>query len=389
MRLLIKKSTALALAICFTGPLLLNACQAKPPAASSIASSNADYEKAIDLLYNAATRFEYPKAIEHLEAALAAMPDNAETQLYLIYAYLKRSNFEAASAQAGALKNNLGVLSKNQRLWFEALYAKINDQSENEARAWEKVVAAHPQDRWAWYELSSVQSVMEDYAGAAISAEKALQVEPDASKWEASWIYYLLSKAYYRSGQVEKGIEAAQRGKDNKTTWRSTYFRQSLAELKSGKKTDHEGIVADYIEVSSQEGRNNLTYTYANVALFYHELGDLKNAELYAQKSYNREPEAYPSWALGFAQADNGKADEALALLTKAAEASPNNNYVHAAKGWALYRLGRYDEAQASLKTALANTKRKNYSIEGLAAVIDNAITNPDAPAAPQIPWLG
>lgn len=390
-----KISTAIIHVLFLSGAVAINACQAPQDAKQNsepvtvTAPSNADFKEGVKILYNAATRYEYPKAIEHLEAALRADPMDTDTKFHLVYAYLKRSKYDDARALSAELKNGNATLSDEQSLWLDAMSAKIEDKSEAEIRAWQKVLKNNPADRWAWYELSAAQSTMELYADAAISAEEALKVEADASKWEASWIYYLLSKAYYRSGQYSKGVEAAKRGKDNQTTWRSTYFRQSLAELKAGQVSDHERVVTEYLDVSNKEGRNNLGYTYANIALFYHELGDLENAEIYARKSYAIDPKGYQYWALGFILADNGKAEEALNVLMIGAEAFPKNNYVHAAKGWTLYRLGRHEEAQAAFKEAKAHSNRRNYSLEGLANIIDEAIANPKRPAAVQIPWLG
>lgn len=379
----------------FAGALTLNACST--PEGNSEASTapvmstinDADFAEGVKILYNADTRFEYPKAVERLEAALKSNPDSAETKFHLAYAYVKRSKYDDSKALLESLADDDSGLTESQKFWLSAMTAKVEDQTSAEIQAWKKIVANNPADRWAWYELSSVQSTAELYADAAMSSEKALEAEPDAAKWESSWIYYLLSKAYYRSGEPEAGIAAAQKGKDNKTTWRSTYFRQSLAELKSGERTDHEDVVSDYIEVSNSEGRNNITYTYANIALFYHELGDLQNAEIFARKAYEVDPKGYQTWALGFILADNGKAKEGLELLTAGAEEFPEDNYVHAAKGWTEYRLGDLREAQLSFAKALENTGRRNYSIEGMAATINEAANNPDLPAVPQIPWLG
>jgi len=394
MRNEIKKFTKISILIA-TGALALGACASpensqdavKAPAVSTI--SDVNFVEGIDKLYNAETRYEYSKAVESLQAAYKSNPNSVETKFHLAYAYLKRGKYDKSKALLDSLNDDDKGLTKSQKLWLPALTAKVDDQTSVEIKAWQKVVKNEPFDRWAWYELAAVQSTAELYADSAKSAEKALEAEPDPAKWESSWIYYLLSKAYYRSGQYEAGIAAAQKGKDNKTTWRSTYFRQSLAGLKSGQLTDHKKIVEEYIDVSNAEGRNNITYTYANVALFYHELGDLENAEIYARKAYKEDPKGYQSWALGFILADNGKAKEALKILTEGAENFPENNYVHAAKGWAEYRLGNVDDAQRSFAKSKEKTNRRNYSLEGMAAVIDEAVKNPNAPKAPQIPWLG
>lgn len=348
-----------------------------------------DYEAGRTVLYDAKTRYEYPEAIDYLGKAVAADPTNAPAKLDLTYAYLKSGNYKGAEQTASVLNAGSSALPTTQQLWLTALTAKINDQSDAEIAAWKAVVAAAPEDRWAWYELASAQSGSGRYAASAVSAEQALAVEPNPKKWEASWIYYLQSKGLYRSGQYAAAIPAAEKGRGNETTWRSTFFRLALAELKSGQAADANSYVEEYIRISNAEGRNSETYTNANIALFYHELGDLENAERYATLAYSQDPKGYQSWALGFILADNGKPEQALEVLNPAAERFETDAYVHAAKGWAHYRLNQLEAAKAAFDTGLSVLKRRNHAIEGLAATVDAAIANLDAERAPVIPWLG
>lgn len=345
--------------------------------------------EAQSILYNAETRFEYPKAIELFESIIAEDADNAQARFGLAYTFLKREQYDAAKVQTEALLALREQLSEKDNLWLEALHAKASDNAAEEIAAWEKVVAAYPDDRWAFYELGSVLISNAEYEGAAAAAEQALIIEPDSSKWSASWIYYLHSKALYRSGQYAKGVEAGNAGKDNPTSWRSTYFRMKLAELKGGLSEDVDAAIQEYIEISNAEGRNNASYTDANIALFYFELGDYQNAVNYAQKSFDVDPSAYQTWTLGYSLTENGQAAESLSLLEKGSELYPQDATVWAAKGWTLYRLGRYQEARADLLVARGLSARRSMQIEKNIQFVEDAISNPDAPEAPPIPWLG
>ncbi len=59
--------------------------------------------------------------------------------------------------------------------------------------------------------------------------------------------------------------------------------------------------------------------------------------------------------ALGYSFAERGiKLNEALSLIEKAIKISPNDAFIQDSLGWVFYRLGRHDEALATLKKAYA-----------------------------------
>lgn len=381
------------LAVTFVSAFLIS-CDQQTSQTNDQAKQTVDTNKSLleqgrEILYNAETRFEYPKAISIFENIIAIEPANAEAHFELIYAYLKQQRFNDAKPILEALlpiRNNLSV--KNN-LWLDAFKGSINDDNQAEILAWEKVTENYPEDRWGFYELSIAYSIFQHYEKAAEASEIALRLEPEASKWGATWIYYLYSKSLYRSGQYEKAIQAANAGKENATSWRSTFFRMKLAEIKNGNLTDVQSAIDEYIAISNTEGRNNLTYTHANIALFYFELGDYQNAEKYARMSYEADQSAYQTWTLGFSLIENGKHDEALNLLSIGTEIYPNDFMVQLGKVWALYRLNRLEEARTAILKAKDISPRKHHDIEKSLETVNNAITNPEAPKASLISWLG
>lgn len=347
------------------------------------------FEKGYQILFNAKNRFEYPQAVELLEQAVSADSSNVQAQLYLIYAYNKRGQYDDALEYIPAIRSRIDELSPKERLWFEALAGRIEDDVVREISFWEEATNAFPDDRWAWYELSSAYQGLEQYAESAQAAAKALEIESSSEKWEASWIYYLYSKGLYRSGQYSKAGAVDVSAENTPTTWRSTFFRIGLGKLASGESDDKEGAVKEYREISEKEGRNNTSYTEANVALFFFELGDFQNAVKHAQVAYDLDPKAYQAWTLGYSLIENGQAAEGLEVMEKAVQEFPDDASSLAAKGWALYRLGRFEEARDSLIAAQNASPRNNAQINNQLEIVEAAIANPDQAQAPAISWLG
>ncbi|MEM6683732.1 MAG: tetratricopeptide repeat protein, partial [Pseudomonadota bacterium] len=246
-----------------------------------------------------------------------------------------------------------------------------------------------PHDRWAWYDLASAYANLGRYDDVAKAARRALEIEPDPAQWSASWIYYLYAKALYRTGQYAQAAEVAKLGEVNASTWRSTFFRMALGQAKADADTDVSALVDEYIRISEAEGRNDEAYTAANIALFYFELGDYAKAAQNAQKSWDLKPQAYPFWVLVYSLAEAGKTSEALAFVNENGAQFDTHAFPQAAIGWARYRAGQVQAAQASYMRATSLLKRRNYQIETQRAVVDAAVGMAQSKPANPLKWLG
>lgn len=363
--------------------LLLQSCSSTPAPAPTPALL-----KGRALLYQAENRYAYPQAIQALEEAVAEAPDDAGAALDLAYAYTKRGRYAQALPLLDALAEKPRTLPRARRGWLQALHLKALDRVPEEAAAWARVTAAQPQDRWAWYEQASALASLRRFDEAAAAAAAAARTEPDPARWESSWLYYLHSKALYRAGRYAAAGAAAARGKGNATTWRSTYFRQALAELKSGVMTDPEVAVAEYLRLAREEARTSEEVAYANIALFFFELGDYDQANSYATQAMALGNSAYPMWTRAFAQAEAGQPAAALELASNALTEHPDHRYLTAALGWAHYRLGDAAAATAALEQAVTQGPRRNFHMEALLDHARALTANPASDPAPPIAFI-
>lgn len=372
--------------------LLLAACAEQSDAptrtTTTTTAEHALYEKGIEQLLGAKTRFEYPDAIATLEQAVAAAPNHGPSRIALAYALLKQSKFDDAKSHLAAAQAMADKLVPVDQLWLAGMQARVDDDVEREITAWERLTTEIPDNRWAWYELAVAHSLAGRWAESADAAAAALEVEPDPSQWEASWIYYLHSKGLYRSGQVEASVAAGEAGRSNATTWRSTFYRLALGQVAAGQGGAEEAM-EEYWSISNTEGRNSESYTEANVALFYFELGDYLSAVRHARRALELGSDAYQYWTLIYSLTESGAVEEAKTVAAAAASAFPQDPYVLAAQGWALYRAGDLEQAQAALLAARAASPRRHGRAEAGLTVVEAAIANEQAEPAPPIPWLG
>ena len=371
--------------------LLLSSCATRiaPEVAGASSEAARLYSEAREALYEADSRFEYPAAIELLERAVAADPANARARLDLIYAYTKQGRYEDAEPHALAASGMANRLTDAQRLWLAALRERLADRPQREIDAWRAVTAAEPANRWAWYELAVSLSALERYDEAADAAAQALALQPDPGEWDASWLHYMHSKALFRSGQYDAAVNAAENGRSLPDTWRATYYRLALARAKAGQADELDAFIDEYRRITAEEGRTSPAYLEANIALMHFELGNYDRAAELARRALAMEDTAYPGWVLGYSLIEAGRPTEALRELEAARARHPDDVYLSAARGWALYRLDRLEEARTALLEARALSKRTNYRVEHDLAAVERALADPDAPRAAPIPWLG
>ncbi|MEO9467986.1 MAG: tetratricopeptide repeat protein [Parasphingorhabdus sp.] len=363
---------------------------AEPPAstASSAPQILSDYQRGRDLLYDAKDRFEYPKATDLLERAVAQDDDNVSAKLDLLYAYSKRSKYEKAKVQIAALMPRKKMMTGEQLAWFEALSARVANDKPVEIGHWIRASQINPNNRWSWYELASAHASAEQYAQAADAAEKAIAVEPDHSKWESSWIHYLHSKALFRSGQYDKAIPAATAGKGNSTTLRSTYFREVIARIAVDRSIEIQPYVDEYIRISNSENRNSPHYTRVNISLFYFELGMLEQAVSYAKQALELDDSAYANWALGFALVERGEARQALPLIESSLAKYPEDTMLWAAKAMAQYRLDDVRQAKETITIAVSKSTRENNLVTRITSMIDGFLATKSGKQGPKLAWL-
>jgi len=159
--------------------------------------------------------------------------------------------------------------------------------------------------------------------------------------------------------------------------------------MASNQADDPTGLFRTYFEYSKRDGKVNESFYNANIALLYFELADYENAEKHARIGYALSPGFYQTFVLGYSMTENGKADEALNFFSQEQNDFPDNLYVQSAKGWAMYRLGKYKDAKVQYLKAKALGKRKNWAVERDLKIINAALSDPTLPQVEPVRWFG
>lgn len=347
-------------------------------------------ERGRDLLFNAETKDDYPKAIEYLEKAVAADPNNASAQVALVYAYTKRGKYTEAApylTSADALRDQL---TKKDKLWLDALATRVANDHDLQSERWLKVIAEYPEDRWAWYELAVSYTVVDRYELAADACAKALAIEPDPFKWSASYIYYVHSKALYRLGDYEATIKAAEAGRSDPlpTNWNLARYNLSAARVSSGQVEDMDAFEEEYIQAMRDDGRHSDFLIDIDTGFFFFEVGEYERALKFMKIVHDPNPLAITYSIMGYSLTELGRLDEAFALLDSGLTEFPNDAEILTSKAWALYRVGQYEEAKENVVTAISVAPRKKNHFDRTLAIVDAALEDPNLQQVEFKPWV-
>jgi tetratricopeptide (TPR) repeat protein len=172
-------------------------------------------------------------------------------------------------------------------------------------------------------------------------------------------LYFYLAGALAMEGRIDDALAAAQKAVDLKND--SVRFRSRIAWIYYQAKRYDEAIKEytkllkqfddQYESDENREALKEVRLALSNICVLQNKLPE---AEEWLQQVLDEFPDDTGAMNdLGYLWADeNKRLDRALAMIQKAIEAEPNNGAFRDSLGWALYRLGRYDESVAELLKA-------------------------------------
>lgn len=348
----------------------------------------AEYVAGRHILFNSRDRADYDKALMLLRSAVTKEPDNPAAHLMLAYGLAQKAKFEDARAHLAIAEANRSQLSRQDGLWLDAVQARASRDNARDVAAWEKVLAAFPEDRWAAYELAVAHYRGENWAAGLAAVERALALEPDARQWRGSILTYMHSLTLSRLGRHEEAIAAAEPGLAFPGTRRAVAFRKGIAQIASGSVSDPEKGLRDYKSAVRDEGDLSEARYLANAAALLFEAGALSTALDYAQQAHALDDGFFPSLVLAYMLAESGEGEQALGVLEQPLTTGPDNLYLLAAQGWSLYRLGRFDEAAATLRRAQAIAPHAHSAVAHHLPIVERALKDPAAKPAARLSFL-
>lgn len=340
---------------------------------------SSDLETALALLSEA--RQDAPATREHLQAALTLQPDNVRA-LQLKARLLRRSGDIAGAEQL--LRQSLQTAPREIRLWLELARTQLQDGQLRQAEdTFDQIINLQPDNPQIRLALARLQIETGQYDAARTALEQLTEEETLADQaWlllgqlaekdgntDAALEHYqqvaagqpLLdaSRASVRLLEQQRQIQTAidllyqQRRRDSTLSVQLTLMGEPL--LRQYGKPEQTIIWID-------QGRNLLPIGQDSPQLLYlramthHRLDDLDSAEQDLRLLLDIEPNnAMALNALGYTLVDRtDRINEGLLLIQRAHALDSESPEILDSLGWALFKLGRHEEAREHLEEAYA-----------------------------------
>jgi tetratricopeptide (TPR) repeat protein len=353
-----------ALSGCTTTNQVANA-PAPTPAASQgdgkipVTTSSEEAKKEFQQGRDMAERLLAQDSLQHFDKAISLDPTFALAELGRANASQSAKEFFDHLKKAVDLS---GKASEGERLLILATQAGANGEAVKQKEQLDKLVAAHPNDERAHFNLGGYYFGQQDFAQAIEHYKKATELAPNYSP-----AYNILGYAYRQNGEYANAEQAFKKYIELIPNDPNPYDSYAELLLKMGK---YEDSITQYrkalsIDPNFINSRNGIA-----AALMYMGKPDEATTELQAinDKARSDGDRRTALFGMTVVEADGGKLDKALAEVDKQYALGEKIGDVAAMtgdlqfKGNILVEMGKYDEAKEQFERLLKMTDESTLS---------------------------
>jgi tetratricopeptide (TPR) repeat protein len=305
-------------------------------------------------------------SVEHFDKAIALDPDFASAELARANSAPTAKDFFEHLNKAVALS---GKASEGERLLILANEAGANGEVVKQKEYLDKLVAAHPNDERARFNLGGYYFGQQEYEQAIAHYKKATELAPDYSP-----AYNILGYSYRQQGNYQDAEQAFKKYIELIPNDPNPYDSYAELLLKMGRFDDS---IAQYRKALSMDSHFVPSHFGIAADLMYQGKHGAAAAELQKMAGVARNDGELRTAYFGMAvvAVDNGKLDQAVQHMDKEFAVAEKKNDVAAmaadlqAKGNIIAEMQRYDAAQQQFDRSLQMVQASSLS----QAIKDNA----------------
>ena len=293
------------------------------------------------------SNLDYSSARKLFSQAIAIDSNMLVALLYTSISYGNQGLYEQAKEWCIRAYNKRESMPIRVKLYTEWLYAYYFETPYEEIFSLKKLIDIDDQAPRPYYILGLAYDGLYKYENAISAYEKSLEIR---NKWgmKASWIYdyTYLGEAYHKTGKYREEKKIYKKARLEFPDDPALLFREAILALHEGK-TGVANSIIDKYSVIQKEKSIPESRILSYLADIYYEAGISASAEEYYRKALSKDPDNPDRMnGLAWMLIDTGSdIYEAIELIETALELSPDNySYLHA-KGWGLYKQGKYKEA--------------------------------------------
>jgi TolB-like protein/Tfp pilus assembly protein PilF len=296
---------------------------------------------------NAFAKYDYPTARNWLLKAIAIDSNFTLATMQIAFAYGNQQIYDQARKWCLKYYRKEDQLSPQWKIMADFAYATYFETPYEEIRCLKQYFELDDHSASFHWQLGDSYRKLAQWDKAIPEFEKALEL---FSKQDLKpfWVfeYTFLGLAYHETHQFKKENKLYRKAEQDFPDDPLLIFRQAVLTLSEAKTKDANDYIEKYKSLLEERSTTEVNIT-TNLASIYAEAGVLDKAEGYYRKALSIEPDNPARLDnLGYFLINRDRnINEGLDFVDKALKLRPDfYSYLHH-KGWALYKLGKYQEA--------------------------------------------
>lgn len=298
---------------------------------------------------------EGEEAISWFSKAVEVDSNFINAHVFLSHAYMMLGMDRRAKQSVLVAYEKRDYLPLKEKLTLDLLYAYFYETPQDEIKYLNQLIALDDMDPTYWHQLAFTHYKTLEYEEALKNWEQVLKItEQLGFHFSNPYMYFLMGDAYHQVGEHEKEAAVLELGLTAFPHAVMIHQYQAICAFTQGDNKKAQEILKEYKTLR----QNVLHCTEAMISTglggIYSSAGLFKEAEEYYRESIKMEPDNLV-WTRDYAWflIDNDiDIEKGLELSESILDQFPEYWPSLDAKGWALYKLGRHEEALELLKSS-------------------------------------
>jgi tetratricopeptide (TPR) repeat protein len=327
---------------------------------------------------NARSKREYPAARKLFSQALAIDSNFHIINLLLSAACINEGLYEEAKEWSIKAYAKRDQMSPRAKILTEKNHASFFGTPYEELKYLRQYLEIDDQFPGTYYDIGLIYYTMYQYDKSIPEFEKALELY-DKMDSKPCWIfnYSLLSYAYHATGQYKKEKKLFKKADRDFPDDPAMIWQKTLLSLTEGDTVSANNLIKKYKTLRKERSWSDAGIAYS-IGEIYKEAGYMDKAEEYHRMEVALEPNNPDRlWDLGWFLIDKDRnIEEGLSLVDKALELKPDFYWYLDAKGWGLYKQGKFDEALKYLEKCIDLSPSYRHNVYLHLEAAKKAVTN-------------
>jgi len=296
---------------------------------------------------------ELESAVAWFTKAIAE--DSTFINAYVFNSYANLMNGRTGSAKYWVNKvyEYRSVLAMEEKLALDQLHAYFYETPHEEIKYLKQLLELDGLNPMYWHQLGFAYYKLFEYEDAVKNWEQIFRIhEKWGTNYANPYVYFLMGDALHKIGDHEREAEVLALGHRVYPNAIMIQQYQAICAYSHGRIQEAEDILVEYKSIRQNILHCTEAMISSGIGVIYSESGQFEKAEAYYRDAIKQDPDN-PYWTHEFSWflIDNEiDIEEGLEMADGILEQDPEYWPSIDAKGWALYKLGRYEEALTLLR---------------------------------------